>query len=267
MARNVLQHHDGVVDDKAGGHGHGHEREVVDAVAQQVHDAEGAGQRNRHGDRRQQGGAQVAQKSKHHHDHQPEGNGQGALNLFDGGANRGRAVHHHVDIDGRRNGSAQLRQQGAHVVHGIDHVGAWRLGQDHDHGLATIGQTVVAHVLHRIGDVGDIAHLHGIAAGDADNQRCVVGGFEGLVVGAQLPVAPSVFEEALGPVGVAGDHRGANGFQRDAIGGQAVGVEFNAHRGQGAAADRHLSDAIDLREALRQDGGGGIVHLPARERI
>ena len=39
VARDVLDHDDGVVDDEAGGDGQRHQREVVQAVAEQVHDA------------------------------------------------------------------------------------------------------------------------------------------------------------------------------------------------------------------------------------
>ena len=53
IAGDVLDDHDGVVDHEAGGDGERHQREVVDGVAQQVHHAEGAHQRERHGDGRE----------------------------------------------------------------------------------------------------------------------------------------------------------------------------------------------------------------------
>ena len=68
VARDVLEHHDGVIDDEAGGDDERHEREVVEAVAEQVHGAEGAEERDRHRDRRHQGGAPVAQEQEHHQD-------------------------------------------------------------------------------------------------------------------------------------------------------------------------------------------------------
>ena len=46
---DVLQHDDGVVDDKAGGNDQRHQRQVVEAEIAQVHDHEGADQRHRHG--------------------------------------------------------------------------------------------------------------------------------------------------------------------------------------------------------------------------
>ena len=51
-ARDVLGHHDGVVDDEARRDRERHQRQVVEAVAEQVHDAEGADERQRHGDAR-----------------------------------------------------------------------------------------------------------------------------------------------------------------------------------------------------------------------
>ena len=43
--RDVFDHHDGVVHHEAGGDGQGHQRQIVQAVAQQVHHAEGADER------------------------------------------------------------------------------------------------------------------------------------------------------------------------------------------------------------------------------
>ena len=45
IARDVLDHHDGVVDDEAGRDGERHQREIVEAVTQHVHHGEGADQR------------------------------------------------------------------------------------------------------------------------------------------------------------------------------------------------------------------------------
>ena len=49
VAGDVLDHHDGVVDDEAGGDGERHEGEVVERVAKQIHHGEGADDGERHG--------------------------------------------------------------------------------------------------------------------------------------------------------------------------------------------------------------------------
>ena len=40
---------------------------------------------------------------------------------------------------------------------------------------------------------------------------------------------------------------------------QAVGVQLDAHRGQGATANGHLANAFHLRQPLGQHGGGQVV--------
>ena len=62
VARDVLDHDDGVVDDEAGRDGERHQRQVVQREAAQVHDAEGGDERQRHRDAGDDGGADAAQK-------------------------------------------------------------------------------------------------------------------------------------------------------------------------------------------------------------
>ena len=45
--------------------------EVVERVAEQIHDAEGADDGERHGDGRDDGGGDGAQEEEDHHDHEP----------------------------------------------------------------------------------------------------------------------------------------------------------------------------------------------------
>ena len=70
IARDVLDHHDGVVHHEAGGNGQRHQRKIVEAVAQQVHHAERADQRDRHRHAGNERGAHVAQEEEDHQDHQ-----------------------------------------------------------------------------------------------------------------------------------------------------------------------------------------------------
>ncbi len=57
MPADVFQHDNGVIDDKTGRHGQGHQRQIVKTEVEQVHEGQGAEQRDRNGDRRDQGGA------------------------------------------------------------------------------------------------------------------------------------------------------------------------------------------------------------------
>jgi len=62
MPVNVLQHDDGVVDDEADRERQRHEREVVQAVAELVHQREGPDDRDRQRERRDERRREIAQK-------------------------------------------------------------------------------------------------------------------------------------------------------------------------------------------------------------
>ena len=81
VAVDVLQHDDGVVDHEADRDRQRHQRQVVEAVAQQVHHGGGAEQRQRHGDARDQGRPHVAQEQEDHHHHQRDRQQQGELHV------------------------------------------------------------------------------------------------------------------------------------------------------------------------------------------
>jgi hypothetical protein len=71
VAGDVFDHDNGVIHHEPGRNRQRHERKVVQAVAEQVHDAEGPDERNRHRHAWNEGRAGVAQKDKHHQDDQP----------------------------------------------------------------------------------------------------------------------------------------------------------------------------------------------------
>ena len=113
MAGDVLHDHDGVVHHEAGGDGERHEREVVEAVAEQIHYGEGADQRHRHGDAGNERGARAAQEDEDHQHHQDDGAEQGLFDVVHRGADGGGAIEHDGDVDALgehrlRNGSCAL---------------------------------------------------------------------------------------------------------------------------------------------------------------
>ena len=70
IARDVLDHHDGIVNDETGDDGERHQRQIVDRIAEQIHHAESAHQRDRHGDCGNNRGANVSQENENHQNHQ-----------------------------------------------------------------------------------------------------------------------------------------------------------------------------------------------------
>jgi hypothetical protein len=68
---------DRIVDDKAGRDRQRHQRQIVEAVARQIHHPERADQRERHRDARDQGGAQGAQEGEDDQNDEADRNDKG----------------------------------------------------------------------------------------------------------------------------------------------------------------------------------------------
>jgi hypothetical protein len=93
--RDVLQHHDGVVHHESGCDRERHQRQVVEAVAQEVHGGEGAHQRYRYRHGWHERGPHVSQKDEHDQHHECHREQQRVLNVGDARPDRRRAVHRH----------------------------------------------------------------------------------------------------------------------------------------------------------------------------
>src|SRR5207237_10907838 len=96
----VLDHDDRVVDHEPGRDGERHHRQVVDAVAEQVHDAEGADQGEGHHHAGNRGGPHVPQEHEHDQHDERDGDEERELDVGDGRANGRAAVDHHRQVDG-----------------------------------------------------------------------------------------------------------------------------------------------------------------------
>src|SRR6185437_13698244 len=185
---------------EAGGDGEGHEREIVNAVAQQVHHAKGADQRERDGDAGDGGGAGVAQEGEDHQHDQQDGNDERDLHVVDRSPDGGRAILADDDVHRVRDRGAQRRQLGDHAVHGVEDVGAGLAEDgDGDGGLA-IGAAVVAVVGGAVVDVGDILQTNGGAIAPGDDQGAVLAGGKELIGGVDLHRVRTRAEHALGAV-------------------------------------------------------------------
>ncbi len=87
VAHDIFQHDDGVVHHETHGEGQRHQREVVEAVAQQVHYGEGSDDGERHRAARDQGGGEIAQEKEDHQDDDCDGEEQGELHVVYRAAN------------------------------------------------------------------------------------------------------------------------------------------------------------------------------------
>ena len=107
VAVDVFDHHDGVVHDEAGGDGQGHQGEIIQAVAKQIHRAERSHQRKRHGHARNHGGGNAAEEQENDHDDERHGEHQLEFDVFHRSADRRRAVGQNRHLHGGGQGAGQ----------------------------------------------------------------------------------------------------------------------------------------------------------------
>ncbi len=121
----------------------------------------------------------------------------------------------------------------------------------------------------RVSDGAQILHPHRrprlLVVADDDGR--VVRSLEDLVVVVDLPAMFAVVEAALGTIGVCVGERSTDCIETHAVVAELHGVQLNANGGLGAAADKHLSDALDLRDLLRQDRVRHVVDLRLRNHV
>ncbi len=70
MTRDVLDHHDGIVDHEAGRDRQRHQREIVETELPEIHDRQAADERQRYRERGNEGRRQVSQKEEDHQHYQ-----------------------------------------------------------------------------------------------------------------------------------------------------------------------------------------------------
>ena len=260
---DVFQDDDGVIDHEAGRDRQRHQRQIIEAVADQVHGAEGGDQRHRDRDDGDKRGPQVPQEREDHDDHQQHGEDQGALDVAQRGADGRRTVDAQCDIDGRRNGCPELRQQCLYEIDGRDDVGAWLPVQDDQNCRLAIGKPGVAEILHPIGDFADIRKMHRRAVAVSHDQRLVVDGLVGLVVGVDLVSLIADVDAAFRAVRIGAGERRSHVLKADAVFVEGLRNQVDPDHRQRTAAYDDLADSFDLREFLREHGRGGIIEFAA----
>ncbi len=146
MAGDVFDDDDGVVYNKSGADGERHEREIVQAVVAQIHDAERSDERQRNGDTRNNRRPSASEKSEHDEDHQYYGNHQRDFDVVYRSANRGGAIHGDAQVEGRRDRGTQHWQKNHNAVDGFDHVRRRLAGDSQEYGAVTSGKTQIPNI-------------------------------------------------------------------------------------------------------------------------
>ncbi len=264
VARDVLDHHDGVVDHEAGGDGEGHQREVVEAVAEHIHRGEGADERERHGHAGNDGGVQIAQEEEDDQHHQTDGEHQLELDIVHRGLDAGGHVGEGADANRRGEIRFQLGKNLLDAANDGDGVGAGLALDVEDDGRRLVHPRGLLGVLDAIHDSGDVMHEHRSAVAVGDDHVVVLAGLGELIVGVDLVILAGAVEIAFGGVDAGADERGTQVLHVEAVGRQLDRVCLDADRRFLAAADTHQADAGDLGDLGREARVDQVFHL--RER-
>ncbi len=115
-ALDVFEHHDRVIDHDTDRQHHAEQRQCVDRVAEREQAGEGADQRHRHGDRRNQRGAPVLQEQEHDQEHQHHGLGEGLDDFADRHLDEARRVVHDLVCQTMREALRQILHDMIDVV-------------------------------------------------------------------------------------------------------------------------------------------------------
>ena len=175
VARDVFDHHDGVVDHKPRGNGQGHEREIVKAEVEQVHDPESPNERNRDRNTRNDRCRERAQKKEYHHDDQGHREHEFELHVAHRRLNGGGPVGKNGNRYARGHAGLELGQQFFDVVDHRDDIGAGLPLDVDDHRGRVVHpgrQPLVFNVVDHLGHVGK---PYGRALLKRDDERPVFG--------------------------------------------------------------------------------------------
>ena len=267
MAHDVLDHHDGVVDDEAGRHDQRHQRQIVETVAQRRHSAEGGDDRDRQHDAGNQGRAGRPQEEEYDQHHQADGDQQRMLHVGDRGADAFRPVAEHRQLDAARQARLEPRQHGAHAVDRLDDVGAGLAPHVHDDRGLGVRPGADIGVLDAVHHRTDIAQPHRRAVAIGDYQRQVVGrGRQPIVDGEREGLAGAV--EASGRLPQVGlVDRGADILEPEAHRRELGGVDLYADGALLTAVHSDQPDAGHFAEALDNTLLDDLVEAAERHRL
>ena len=267
VARDVLDHHDGIVDHEAGRDGQGHQGQVVQAEVGQIHDGEGADERQRNRQARNDRGRHVAQKQINDQHHQHDGERQFELDVRDGCPDGGGAIGEDGDIHPGRHRGLERRQQVMDSVDHVDDVGSRLTLHVEDQGGGRIHPAAELGVFGARDQRGHIAkpYRRTVLVGN-DDAAVILRAFD-LIVGIDRIGAARAVQRPLRPVLVGVVDGGAQVVEIQSVGGERTRVHHHPDRRPLAAAHAHDADALELRDLLRDARIGHVLDVRERHHL
>ena len=269
VALDVLDHHDRVVDDEPDRQHDGQQRQQVDGEAGGQHQEDGADQRDRDGDHRDDDGAERAEEQEDDQDDDQQRLGQRPQHLVDGVLDVGGRVVGHADLHAGR----QLGLDGRHLgPHALDHFERVRRRQHpdaHEHRGLAVEADVLLVVLGAEHDVGDLAEADDDAVLLLHDQLAELLGRPQVGVGHQVDRDHRSLGAADRRQVVVAGQRLAQLRRRDAPGRHLLGLQPDPHRERPRAEDVGALDAGDGAQLRLHDAGqvvGDLVLIETRRR-
>ena len=264
---DVFDHDDGVVHHEADGNRDGHERQIVEAVTEQIHDPDGAGQGQRHGDIGDERGPEAAQKQEDDHHDEGDADQQGKFHVMDRRADGGAAVVEHANFHAGRHPAFQLRQHGANAVESFDHIGPGLFLDDDQNGVIGPGPTTEHAVFHPFDRLTEGIEPERDVAALLEDDLLIGFGVGQLAVDDNGVRDLRAVEAADGEVHIRLAQQGADILQTDIGRGQRAGIHLHADGGFFGTADGGLADAIHLVQLLAEDFIGKFKNLGLRQGV
>src|SRR5450759_701624 len=264
---DVLDHHDRIVYHESGRNRERYQRQVVQAVAEEVHHSEGAHQREWHRNAGDDGRGKIPQKEEDDHHHQAHRQHQLELHIVDRCANRLRTVDEDLSLDGGGHRSLQLRQNFLDAIGHADDVGpglALNIEQNRRRG---VNPGRLLHVFSAVNGGGYVRQTYRCAVPVGDDHAVILLAREQLVVGANGERLARTVNHSLGLVHIGGGQRRAHVFEAQLVGSQSRGIGLHANRRLLPAADRNQAHSRKLRDFLRQSRLGHIFDARQGQRI
>jgi len=236
IARDIFNHHNGVIHHKAGGDNQSHEREIVQRVPGKMHDAKGAHQRKRHSQSRNNGGPGIAQKQPDNPDHQRHSQQQFKLHIVYRGADGCGAVRNHAHVHIAGQGLFEHGQKPQNPVCNVYDVGSW-LALHREHDCRPKAHALPCHIGCKAGvfrtfhHFGHVAQAQRAAVLVADYGLGIGIGRGKLIVGVNGAGPFRAVKAALGIVDVGLGNGRAHVRQGKARIGQRLGVHLHPHGG------------------------------------
>ena len=264
MAVDVLHHDDGVIDHKTDGQHEREQGERVDGEVEHIHQREGADERDRDGDERDERGAEGPQEEKNdkHHEHDSLADG-----LID-------VPHRFADEDGfvvGDLGDHAFRQRGEdaghrrlHLVGDVERVGGRLLHHaERDRRLAVEADDAALVQRAKLG-MADIREAYEVALHVLEDEIVELLRRLEIGLGEHGEFALHALDAAGGHIDVLPAKRVLDVLRGEVVGGEALGIEPDAHRIFALAEQGHGGNPAQRLQLILDVAVGVIGDLERR---